>query len=187
MIFDDYRLPRDTGATDLQDSARLAGIMTVIGWPQRIPLDRYLAHYPARYVRHPQESIYDFSRDQAVCLMAGFGKLGQSIYVNADLIRGSDLLPPSVRGHIRRCQGLKANWFQDLWLKADILFNAYCVPLSESNQLICMMIIAGPSYVKLWTMSNEKWKQSIEDYWCGWRGEPELAAAMINYIEEYIK
>lgn len=184
MIFDDLGLPRDNGSTDWQDSARLAGIIALFQYPTNS--DLYLTDYinkDGKYIRHPKEYKYNFSRDQSVPLMAGLWINGLSYLVDKNCITGKDILSPSVRGHIRRCQDKKANWFQNLWLKLDIYYNAFFDPLSEPNQLLCMLMVAGPEYVKLWTKLNTKWKQAITDYWCGWRGESGLAVHMINRIE----
>lgn len=184
MIFDEMGLPRDNGSTDWQDSARLAGIMVLFQYPTNKDLD--LSEYvddTGKYIRHPKEYKYNFSRDQAVCLMAGLWIDGATYLVDKNAITGKDFLSPSVMGHIRRCQNKKANWFQNLWLKLDIYYNAYVDPLSEPNQLLCMLMVAGPEYVKLWTKLNTKWQQAITYYWSGWRGESGLAVHMINKIE----
>lgn len=184
MILDRMGLPRDNGSTDWQDSARLAGIMTLFQYPTNrdLCLTDYL-NDAGKYIRHPKEYKYDFSRDQAICLMAGLWIDGLPYLVDAKAITGKDFLSPSVRGHIRRCQDREATKFQDYWLKLDIYYNAFFDPLSEPNQLICMLMVAGPEYVKLWTKLNTKWRKAITDYWCGWRGESNLAAHMINRIE----
>lgn len=75
MIFDKLGLPRDNGATDKQDSARLAGILATFDWPQKAN-NIYLYLKEKTYVRHPEERVYDFSRDQAIPLMAGLNALG---------------------------------------------------------------------------------------------------------------
>lgn len=187
MIFDELGLPKEMGASDLQDSARLAGIMRTFGWD--IPVEKYVLtppQYSFHYVRHPLEIKYDFSRDQAVCLMAGLYFAGKYSLVDKDYVTGKDFFSPSVMGHVARCQNKKASWFQNLWLKIDILYNALFAPLSESNQLICMLMVAGPEYMKLWTSMNKEWERSITDYWCGWRNEPELARIMIGTIKRMI-
>lgn len=184
MIFDDMGLPRDNGATDFNDSARLAGILALFQYPVEKEIDLTLYINDAcKYIRHPKEYKYDFSRDQAVCLMAGLWIDGLPYLVDKNSITGKDFLSPSVRGHIRRCQGLEATWFQNLWLKLDIIWNAFCDPLSEPNQLLCMLMVAGPEYVKMWTELNPSWEFAIIKYWSGWRDEPELAKHMIKRIE----
>lgn len=202
MKFDDLGLPQVNGSTDLQDSAALAGIMTVFEWPQKIDLKKYVIQLVPdgvpvpigtiffKYVRHPLEISYDFSRDQAVCLIAGLFVQNQKGYVDADFINGSDFLSPAIKGHIQRCKGLRANWFQDLWLWADLWFSAKFKPLDELNQLFCMMMIADPKFIKWYCENNPKWQQSIKNYWCenagSWRNEHELAALMIEKINEVI-
>ncbi len=177
-------LPRDNGATDFNDSARLAGILALFQYPveKEIDLTLYIDD-DWKYVRHPKEYKYDFSRDQAVCLMAGLWIDFVPYLVDRNSITGKDFLSPSVRGHIRRCQDREANWFQNLWLKLDIIWNSFIDPLSEPNQLICMLVVAGPKYVKLWTKLNPMWRVAITTYWCGWRDEPDLAMHMIKRIE----
>lgn len=185
MNFDALGLPKENGATDLQDSARLAGIMTVFGWPQEIDVRQYVKQAETTvqyYVRHPLEIIYNFSRDQAICLMAGLFAAGYSYLVNENSITGKDLLSPSVMGHVARCKGQKASWFQDLWLWLDVWFHANVTPLEEPNQLLCMMMTADKKFLRYWTTANPAWVTSIKNYWCGWRNEPELAQFMIDRI-----
>jgi hypothetical protein len=116
--------------------------------------------------------------------MAGLWIYCLPYLVNKNSITGKDFLSPSVRGHIRRCQLREANWFQNLWLKLDIYWNAFFDPLSEPNQLICMIMVAGPEYVKLWTTLNPMWRDAIHAYWTySFRNESELAMHMIKRIE----
>lgn len=185
MIFDDMGLPRDNGATDFNDSARLAGILALFQYPveKEIDLTLYIDDN-WKYVRHPKEYKYDFSRDQAIPLMAGLWIDFVPYLVDRNSITGKDFLSPSVRGHIRRCQDREANWFQNLWLKLDIYWNAFCDPLSEPNQLICMLMVAGTEYLKMWTKLNPMWRDAIHAYWTySFRNEPELARHMIKRIE----
>lgn len=184
MIFDIWNFPRDNGATDWNDSARLAGIMCLFQDEQatKIPLKEYVIVTSKKYVRHPIDDDYDFSRDQAVCLVAGLYKKGLYDLVQESYVNGKDIFSPSVHGHFRRCSGGKANWFQNQWLKLDIMWNAKFQPLSEPNQLICMIYVAGPEYIKLWTTHNKKWKESIRNYWSNWRNEPGIAELIIQEL-----
>jgi hypothetical protein len=190
MIFDTKGLPKVTGASDLQDSSALAGIMTVFEWPQYIDMMSYLLFgNTVFYTRHPDELKYDFSRDQAICLVAGLSKQEPSM-VQERFITGKDWLPPSVMGHIRRCQGRKSSLFQDLWLWLDVAFHAKVTPTDEPNQLLCMMLCADVKYLKAWCRWNSQWERSINRYWFAedgaWRKEPELAAHMISKIKTLI-
>lgn len=189
MIFDELGLPRDTGATDLQDSARLAGVMTVFGWPQRVPLEKYVVTIPTVgttfYVRHPLEHKYDFSRDQAICLLAGLRKAGMYHLIDKKYIDGKDWFSPSHNGHVRICHGLKPRFYQNLWFMVDITYNILFTPKSESNQLLCMLMVhPNKFYLRFWLKFNKHWKQSITDYWCSWRGEERLARHMIEVLEK---
>lgn len=183
MIYDNLGLPKENGADDFEDSARLAGILTVFEINLEIPLDRYLSMKDSfMYIRHPI-SRHDFSRDQAICLVAGFVKQRRSQFVDKKFIKGKDFLPPSVTGHIKRCQGKESNWFEDLWLWLDVLWSVIVVPKEEPNQILCMMLMAPPKYLDFWLKHNVWWRESITDYWSGWRGEPELAQKMIKFLE----
>ncbi len=58
--------------------------------------------------------------------------------------------------------------------------------LDEPNQMLCMAMIAGDEYVKLWANHNPKWAQSIIEYWGGWRNELELAHLMIHKVQSIL-
>lgn len=198
MIFDNLGLPKDMGASDLQDSARLAGLAVVFGFDltqnKRIPLEKYVMNIPAvgltHYVRHPLEHKYDFSRDQAICLIAGLGAQGKKDLVNKSYIDGKDIFSPSHRGHIKRCQGKKPNLLEEHWLWLDVLYSCFYQPMGEPNQLLCMLMLADPKYLKFWLKYNKHWRAAIKEYWCEaageWRGERELASHMIAILESKV-
>lgn len=179
MIIDELGLPRDTGATDLQDSARLAGISTAFGHVN-FDCTKYVVN--GKYVRHPNEAIYDFSRDQAICLMAGLHAMGRSDLVNESYITGKDVLSPSVKGFIARCQGKKATLFQDLFLIIDIMWASYVKPRHELNQLLCMLQLAPSKYLKLLKSHHPSIEENVVNYWAGWRDEPALASSILQKV-----
>jgi hypothetical protein len=187
MIFDKLGLPKDNGATDLQDSARLAGLLTTFGWAKRMSLELYVDKDKKRYVRHPEERTYDFSRDQAICLIAGLYFSGKRDLVKREYVDGKDIFSPSHMGHVRMCQGLKPRWYQKAWLWIDVLYGCFYQPMGEPNQLLCMLMVADRKYLKFWLKYNKHWQASIKEYWAegagAWRKEPELAAHMIKVLE----
>lgn len=191
--YDELGLPRDHGSTDNLDSARMAGACVIFGLNKEIDLSVYVI--PGGYTRHPlaDPSKMLFSRDQASVLFAGLYFQGKSHLVEANYQPpNGDIIMPSVRGHFKRCAGLKASWFQDLWLWLDVLWSCFIDPLAESNQLICMLKVhPSKAYLKFWCKWNKKWRNSILNYWSenegAWRGEPELADLMIKTIEEDVK
>jgi len=174
------------GASDWEDASMFNGLLALFDI-RDVDLMQFIDEN--KYVRHPYGTVYNFSRDQFLCLSAGLSKKFPQC-VREDWITGRDLLSPANKGHTLRCRGLKASWLQDLWLKAEILFHAKFTPLAEPNQLIAMMMIAGPEYLKLWTSHNKEWQRSIRKYWSeedgAWRNEPELAEAMIKKISNIV-
>lgn len=188
MIFDNLGLPFDVGSTDKLDSARLAGIMTVFEIQQRVECSKY--YYfdynlgRARYVRHPEDrDKLSFSRDQAVCLMAGLWKQGLYHLVSDAHIDGSDVLSPSVMGHVRRCQNRKPSFIQEHSLWLDVIWSCKVKPWDESNQILCMLMVADRKYMLFYLKNHPDWRKCIRDYWSGWRGEGLLAEQMIKQIE----
>ena len=198
MRFDDvYKLPRPNGATDYNDSSHLAGMLAVTNHPEQVPCEKYVVARIvdrdtaiANYTRHPLESRYDFSRDQATMLMAGLIAQGYNDFVNLSFITGRDLLPPSVRGMVRIAQGKRPYFYQSIWLKLEIYWHSYFQPLEESNQIIALCSVYGDEYLKLWTKHNKLWKWSVRRYWgaldCEWRDEKELGEHIVSYVERRI-
>lgn len=191
MIFKDG-YPKVNGASDFEDSSHLAGILAIMEHPEAVDCRKYvyrgnpLGKEWFKYVRcfSPQ---YDFSRDQAILLIAGLIKQGHGQYVNLAYITGRDILPPSVRGMVRIAQGKKPMCYQIAWLKAEIYFNAYLQPLEEPFQIIALCMTYGDEYLKLWTELNPKWYWAIRRYLSqldgSWRNEPELAEFVIDKIK----
>lgn len=177
-------LPCDNGSTDCQDSSRLAGLCAVFNYSQPIDITRYVVS-SGKYCRHPSEYNYPFSRDQASCLFAGLYFKGFSYLVDAGYIpENGDIINPSVRGHFKRCAGKKENWFEKMFFYADIFYHCKVKWNDESNQILCMLMVAGPEYVRFYKKHNKQWRDSIISYWCGWRDERDLAAAMILKLSD---
>jgi hypothetical protein len=182
MIFDELGLPIEDNASDKQDSARLAGLLAVVEWPRKVDLTQYCNLEFLTYVRHPKEYVYDFSRDQLVCLLAGIRKTERNHFWLTLKANGKDFIPPSVNG----LRTLQPNFLQKLWAKADVIAHALFTPLSESNQVICIADAYG--LLPLWTKLNKRWRESVTIYWVTTRGrpEPELAEHIIKYVESRI-
>jgi hypothetical protein len=183
MLIDTNGIPHDTGATDYEDSARLAGMMALFDHPLAPDLTKYVTP-EGNYVRHPYGVKYAFSRDQLMPLIAGLYKQGRK-----DLIKpntkpeNKDWMSPSHKDHVSRCSGGKDSWVGLAWLYLDIMWHSHLDILAEPNQLIAMLMVAGPSYVRLWKRSQKNWRQAITVYWAGWRGEADFAQFLINKLE----
>lgn len=186
MKFDPiYGLPKVNGADDYADSAHLAGLLAIFNHPQQTALVWYFSE--GKYRRHPSEKRYDFSRDQATMLMAGFLSQKTSGLVDTKRIDGKDILPPSVRGLESIAKTGKASWLAHQWLKGEIWWHSNLQPLEEPFQIIALCKSYGGGYLKKWTVSNKLWKWSIRRYLSqldgSWRNEPELAEWIIEKIE----
>lgn len=178
-------LPVDNGASDLADSARLAGIMTVFGI-YNVACHKYVNLFYQRYERHPDDkSGYDFSRDQTIPLVAGLYKKGMQELVNIKYVTGKDFFGPSHRGHIRYCQGKDYIWYQKLFLWIDILWACYVDKEHENNQLLCMLyILKDRRPLKFYLNNCKTWEKTLREYWSGWRGEPGLAEDLTNILNK---
>lgn len=212
MFIDSFGLPRDNGATDMMDSARLAGLMAIVNHPLAPDLRRYLVGEEA--VRHPYEYFSNnpknFTRDQLICLAAGLhvqghinsckmlynkayyrGWFAQNTEYDAPgsikrFPNGPDWLSPSNRMVLAKCAKKPGLFILGrLWLTADIVFNALFTPRREPNQLISQLVVAGPRWIKFYKKVTPEWRYAITDYWCGWRDEPALASSLIDLLEKY--
>lgn len=186
--------PRFNGVTDFCDSAVLAGILSLFNYPNfKMPIYQVGNGLP---VRCPDSDIpndeckmwWTFSRDQQLCLVAG--------YYNKIVVTGThyealtrrpangDWLSPSHYGHINKClRGTPYTWIQRQWLLADILFHAKFNPWHEPLQLICMMVVAGPEFVKKWKKWHPNWRKSISIYCDGWRQGHDVSDLIIRNLE----
>jgi hypothetical protein len=204
MIFDKYGLVKDNGASDWADSARLAGIMALLGHESAPICGKYFVG--GKPVRHPYATQYPeneprcMSRDQLVCLMAGL--YNQQDYFNRWKMAGKwfapnnmneqtkkwkvpDIFTPSVRNHFKLCANKEGSWLGYMWLRLDIWYNAKFTPLREPNQLLAMCVVAGPKYVRLYKASCD-WKKAIRLYWAeSYRDEKEFAEFLIAKLERF--
>ena len=199
MIWDlSFRFLRPNGASDWEDAPVISTLVVlfltrsmIYNWPD---MRNFIDPETGKY-RRCENPKYDVSRDQTICLALGLYLQGHSDLVSLDRVNGRDIFAPGNRGHIKRCQGLKASWFENLWLIGEILWFRLFTPLDEPNQLICQMWIAGKFYLWLWTFWNSNWEKSINQYWFegyindkgeregNWRDEQWLAINMIDQIK----
>jgi hypothetical protein len=212
MYFDEIGCPVDSDASDKADSARLAGLLAITLPAKCPPLLQTYFTASGSPVRHPAATSYPeceprvMSRDQLVCLSAGlyFQSPPLSLlpwkalklfgwFAPNDMDERSkkwkvpDFLPPSVRGHIRACSGLKRTILQRAWLYLDLWINGLSwFKLKEQNQIQSMALVAGPKACYYYMKWNNSWRQATRLYWVDNRviGEPELTLALIRKIEE---
>lgn len=216
MIFDEYDLPKDVGATDSMDSARLAGMMSLVGHAQTPDLRKYVRW--GLGIRHPHfypsNYPWNFSRDQLIPLAAGLYAQNHILAGSKDLYfgaknrnwrcqntekdfpgskkkfpDGADFLFPQHILMLTLCAQIKPSLllsiFGKIWLFLDLLFNALFTRHRESNQLIALLFVMGPFWMRLYKAVTPSWEKAIKNYWCGWRGEPELAEMLIHKLKSY--
>lgn len=187
-------VPKDAGASDFEDSARLAGVLAAAKSPQLPTASAYIRADGS--LGRWFGSELPFTRDQLVPLAYFYN---QDRVANSALEsklteaatrftapNGKDLLAPHHRAHLQACMGGSWSLLGKLCLVAEIYWHSlHEGGRSEPNQLICMLLTAGPKYVSLWKRANSHWAESIRAYWCGWRAEPMLAERLINVLTVY--
>lgn len=170
------------GASDEEDCSMFNGMLRLFEFKTDILL---LSFIKGIHYQRCKYSKYDFSRDQFIPLAAGYNADKLYAFVDLDRVNGKDFMSPTVKGHERRCQGRKANLWHDLWLLADLLVYSVFTPMGEPNQLICMLKVAGPKWVRLYKKLNPRWRDALREYWCGWRNEKEFCEWVIKDLESY--
>lgn len=95
---------------------------------------------------------------------------------------GADTLDPSHIGYMKICAGLKASWFERLWMLARIKIASKFSPLKEPNNIIVMSIVYG--YADVLRRSNPQIEEAVRLYWGTWRNESELAEMLIKKLQE---
>jgi hypothetical protein len=188
MIFENG-LPRPNGASDFEDSPVIAGMAKTFEYPVDVDMTLYIG--PDGKYRRNLAPKYDLSRDQVVELWSGLRKQGRGDLVDSGRITGKDLLAPSVKGHEQRCKGLKASWFQDLWLKGDMAFSAKFKPLDELNQLLTILWNHEDDwFIQTYCRWNPQWEEALRIYWYkgnapgdgDWRDEKDFCEHVIQKI-----
>lgn len=181
------------GSSDLEDSSMAAGLCALFKYPIQVNLALYLKqpyHEWHSMYQRCDNSKYLFSRDQTIPLVAGLYTKGMTDFVGLERVDGKDIFSPSDRGHIRRCQGLKAYWYQDLYFWAELAFSAKVKPMEELNQLMAKLMVADKKFIKWYCKANPRWAESLRQYWWqgagAWRNEKDFCEHMILKIQERI-
>lgn len=193
IVQPDYNWESYWAFTDAGDSASRTGIMALCGSEQDIfLLPKFCI---PKFIRHPYDEKWSdpnlMSRDQLICLMAGFGD--QS---NADIpyfkyefwMMNKDILTPSHWGHLNRCAGIPISWLfrqiSDINLLADIFWSTKIRPWSEQNQIICMCLVRGKWWVELYKKWHPDYRKALTDYWAiDWRRQGEIAELLIAKLD----
>lgn len=188
MIFvDGY--PKITGASDLEDSSHLAGILAIFEHPAAVDCRRYItgASGDVFYIRCPN-SKNDLSRDQAWLLMTGLLKQGYGFLVKRKYIRGKDMIYHSLKGLETIANRGRPYFWQKWWAIIEVWIHATWQPLEEPFQTIAACEAYG--LYEFWTSRNKLWRWSIRRYLSQldgeWRQEKELAEWVIKEIERRV-
>lgn len=194
--------PKDTGATDMMDSSRLAGMMAVTGHPETPDLSKYVSgigicvRCPVREHSQDEADLFqNFSRDQLMVLVMGLHIQGRldvclDIYeihkARGWFCQNGDWLSPSHRLHLKYCAGLgnQVTGFEKFWLQCDVVWAAKVQTMSETNQLLAILLIAPPAYMDMYCRLRDRWADPILAYWDSWRGEQFLAYQIIRVVHE---
>lgn len=213
MRFIQGKYPVDQNSTDAMDSARLVGMMAVFKYGNYQHIGDYFVE--DTIVRCPvkmHDGCYadnknNITRDQEICLRAGLFLSGILLHeprkfedrlfckgFEKDKPGGKKKIPdifmPSHKNHFRLCAHKAPNRIGYLWLWQDVLYACKVDPWHEPNQLICMMMIAGPEYIRYWKANHPDWRKCIMQYWFDERlgkynrGEKHFAEHIISVLEK---
>lgn len=207
MIFNRNGYPKPTGATDWMDSCHAISLMAFVNYPglDKDLLFDYFNDETGEVVRCPKDftglcpsNPKNFTRDQLIPFCAAtptpflvFDAVRKRGYRAQNTEKdipgstkkfpdGADILDPSHIGYMKICAGLKANWFEKLWMKARIKISSKFSPMKEPNNIIVMSVAYG--YVDYLYQCNPKIEDAVRLYWNGWRNEPELAEMIIQKL-----
>lgn len=179
-----------TGAMDAGDSASRTGIMALCGSKlDIIQLREFIVMYN-ELVRHPYDKKWSdprlTSRDQLVMYSAGLYKnypmLASRLQRKHKLKINKDIVTPDVQNHLRRCANMRPTVLGNLWLIASIIWGCKIAPREEQNQLICMVVVAGGWFKKLYLRLHPNIDENMRKYWGGWRDQPEIGAALLQKL-----
>lgn len=192
----------DPSYMDGGDSASRTGIMALCGSEiDQSVLELFFKGDFCLPVRHPyQKQFQDFSlisRDQLMCLAAGcfddykvsfartklqrFLTVWTPPFLNKDIIMPQHLYHLHCCAYVDRFKDIKTillGWLSAIFLLADILWNTKINPVSEQNQLICMLIVRGPWWVRLYLKYHPDPQGVLMAYWDSWRDQPEIGEAL---------
>lgn len=174
------------------DSLSRTGIMALCGSEidtEKLP---FFEQKGAVLVRHPYQTEWAepsfTSRDQVVCAASsGILKVPAWNYARKGKVN-KDFLTPSVRFYLYKASGTKA----PLWIRAlgklnlfiDLIWNTKIKPNAEMNQFACICIVMGPWWADKLCSWHPDIIGNIMGYWNSWRGQPEIAEALIRKLHE---
>lgn len=198
----------DNSSGDLMDCAMRTGVMALSGSKQDQELLKSFEISPGILVRCPEKrwaetNPNNFTRDQLVPFMAGcyeakeielarrvfyrhLFRFGFCQNTERDYPGSGPKIPdwcdPGVMYHLAFCA--RSVWALPLaiigvpWLCMAILYNCIIKPYDEQNQIYSICIVQGGDLLWLYKILHEKGLFSIEDYWRGWRNQPEIFEAI---------
>ena len=194
MRFEDG-YPCDTYSTDKNDSPRLNGMMVLCDVPGFIDLNMYrVGNDLVRYIGH---DIKDMSRDQILPLCAAYKYLNEmdvnfeyaiQLLIDKKVAPNGDWLSPTHIGFLKSCLGQRVNWYERIFIEADIVWSTKIKPYGESNQILAILMVLGNSYLRKYCKMHPDWKEPIISYWSkSWRKELDVATAIVKKVESLIK
>jgi len=216
MIIDSYGFPKDNGASDWGDSPRLAAMMALVQHKDQIDLSMYVKQgvvyrHPFEECTNNPRNV---TRDQLLPLCVGLAAQGKR-HVVEEIIKNSlkfgiflpnsehwcqgsvkaipdfrDILSPSAILAIRLSSLTKPSklllLFGNLWIILDIIFASFCKKC-ETNQLIASIFAINNNLFKFFQFINHNYVYQIENYWCFWRDEKDLANKLIIGVRNGFK
>ena len=174
---------------DFGDSCMKTSIAVIGGLASPHLLDLFITR-DNLIVRHPTDEKWSdpklTSRDQAVCLMAALALCREyksfpkyKWFINKDI-----MFMPDVSWFQRVARGERGHSHSgSVMMNLSILYAAKFDSSHELNQLFCMALVLGDSFVRKLCKAHPHWQGNLIFYWGGWRDQPEIGLAFINRIK----
>lgn len=182
------------GSTRLDggDSLSRESMMAISGSEEDIKLLPLFITSDGLLCRHPYQTQWAgshlSSRDQIVCaLMTGQFPEQAKYYVETGRVN-KDFLDWGVRWAICEVYGFEKPFLVKHLgptnLKLSMFWNTKIDPDHEQNQFVCICIVMGPWWAKKLIDWHPNIEANIMGYWDSWRGQREIADALIRKLHE---
>jgi hypothetical protein len=211
IVRDGYKLIVQPGKDnpkwlDGGDTPRATGLMAMCGSEQDIN-NMFTLTDGGELVRHPYQETNtgthphndhrSVSRDQLMCYAAGLLSIQRPTRLHSAVHNyaskwfiNNDFLSPDVRLMLyKACKNsapihiVILGYFQAF---LTLIWHTKIRPDEEKNQVIAQMAVMGDWWIKKLFWWHPNLGTNLNEYWGGWRGQPEIAETIFRYIYDRV-